>query len=50
MIGFLFFSWYLGDFLIHSFREENFKIYSKTAFNSELKDIFFLSVYYYLGI
>lgn len=40
LIGFLFFSWYLGDFLIHSFREENFKIYSKTAFNSELKDIF----------
>ncbi|WP_061223700.1 O-antigen ligase family protein [Leptospira weilii] len=40
LIGISFFGWYLSDFVIHSFREENFLTYSKIAFNAELKDIF----------
>ncbi|EMY78850.1 O-antigen ligase [Leptospira weilii serovar Ranarum str. ICFT] len=40
LVGVLFFGWYLSDFVIHSYQEENFRTYFKTAFNSELKDIF----------
>ncbi|RHX93477.1 ligase [Leptospira yasudae] len=40
LVCLFFFGWYLTDFAIHAFSEQSFRAYAKTAFNSELKDIF----------
>ncbi|MBW0434743.1 O-antigen ligase family protein [Leptospira yasudae] len=40
LVCLFFFGWYLTDFAIHAFSEQSFRVYAKTAFNAELKDIF----------